>query len=361
MQKLLVLTAAALLAAPLAAHAQTAADQIAQATMVLPPDLRAGATVVSYDKATGARTVLREGTNFIECQPRMDDGFTRCYNKALAPRRDLEAKLRAEKKTDKEVADAVAAAIKAGTLKTPPNGMMSYRGYDKRDRIQNLWVMSVPNGTPDSIGVSTGSQRDDALEGKGLPWMMLPGTPGAHIMIPINPPVKVSAVTDVASDPIAQATLPLPEDLRAGAAVYQYDKATGARKVLRPGTNFVECMPKGDDGFTWCYNKSTAARRDLQAKLRAEGKTDKEVTEAVAAATAAGTIKPTPFGTVSYRLYGKKDRIQLLWVMSVPNATPETIGVSDGSRRDDALKGDGRPWLMLAGTPGAHIMIPINK
>ena len=268
MQKLLVLTAAALLAAPLAAQAQTPADQIAQATMVLPPDLRAGATVVSYDKATGARTVLRQGTNFIECQPRMDDGFTRCYNKALAPRRDLEAKLRAEKKTDKEVADAVAAAIKAGTLKTPPNGMMSYRGYDKRDRIQNLWVMSVPNGTPESVGVSTGSQRDDALEGKGLPWMMLPGTPGAHIMIPINPPVKMSTVTDAASDPIAQATLPLPEDLRAGAAVYEYDKATGARKVLRPGTNFVECMPKGDDGFTWCYNKSTAARRDLQAKLK---------------------------------------------------------------------------------------------
>ncbi len=361
MQKLLVLTAAALLAAPLAAHAQAPADLIAEATMVLPPDLRAGATVVSYDKATGARTVLRQGTNFLECQPRMDDGFTRCYNKALAPRRDLEAKLRAEKKSDKEVADAVAAAIKAGTLKTPPNGMMSYRGYDKRDRIQNLWVMSVPNGTPDSIGVSTGSQRDDALEGKGLPWMMLPGTPGAHIMIPINPPVKMSTVTDAANDPIAQATLPLPEDLRAGAAVYQYDKATGARKVLRPGTNFVECMPKGDDGFTWCYNKSTAARRDLQAKLRAEGKTDKEMTDAVAAATAAGTIKPTPFGTVSYRLYGKKDRIQLLWVMSVPNATPDTIGVSDGSRRDDALKGDGRPWLMLAGTPGAHIMIPINK
>ena len=66
--------------------------------MVLPPDLRAGATVVSYDKATGARTVLRQGTNFIECQPRMDDGFTRCYNKVIAPRRDLEGSgKRAEK------------------------------------------------------------------------------------------------------------------------------------------------------------------------------------------------------------------------------------------------------------------------
>jgi hypothetical protein len=363
MQKLLVLTAAALLAAPLVVDAQTpgAADRIAQAVQVLPADLRAGATVVAYDKTTGARQVLRQGTNFVECQPQMDDGFTRCYNKALGPRRDLEAKLKAEKKSDKEIADAVQAAIKAGTLKAPATGMMSYRGYDKRDRIQKLWVMSLPNATPESAGVSTGSQRDDALEGKGLPWMMLPGTPGAHIMIPINPAVKNTTITDVAADPIAQATLPLPEDLRAGATVYSYDKATGARKILREGNNFVECMPRGDDGFTWCYNKVTAPRRDLQAKLHAEGKSDKEVQDAVAAASAAGTIKPTPFGTMSYRLYGKKDRIQLLWVMSVPNATPESIGVSEGSQRDEALKGQGVPWLMLPGTAGAHIMIPINK
>jgi hypothetical protein len=64
---------------------------------------------------------------------------------------------------------------------------------------------------------------------------------------------------------------------------------------------------------------------------------------------------------MSYRLYGKKDRIQLLWVLSVPGATAETIGVSDDSRRDESIAGDGRPWLMLAGQPGAHIMIPINK
>ena len=37
--------------------------------------------------ATHARKVLRQGTNFLECQPRMADGFTRCYHKGLAPRR----------------------------------------------------------------------------------------------------------------------------------------------------------------------------------------------------------------------------------------------------------------------------------
>ena len=35
---------------------------------------------------------------------------------------------------------------------------------------------------------------------------------------------------------------------------------------------------------------------------------------------------------MSYRLYGKRDRIQLLWVLSVPGATPESIGVTDGER-----------------------------
>ncbi len=364
MKKAMLAAAAIALSAvssPAAAQTGSDAQLIAEAVQILPSDLQAGATVVTYDATTGARKVLRQGTNFLECQPRMADGFTRCYSKAFGPRRDLEANLRAQKKTDDEISRAVADAVKAGALPAPPQGMMSYRGYEKRDRIQNLWVISLPNKTPEAVGVSTASQRDAALEGKGLPWMMLPGTPGAHIMIPINPPAKSSTITDQAADEITQATLPLPEDLRAAATVYKYDPKTGERVVLRKGTNFVECQPRGADGFTWCYNVAGAARRDFSAKLRAQGKSDKEVTDAVAAATKDGTLKPTSFGTMSYRLYGKKDRIQLLWVLSVPGATPETIGVSEGSQRDEAIGGDGRPWLMLPGTPGAHIMIPINK
>lgn len=363
MKRYIAIAAALAFAGPMAAAAQPPGPDalIAEAVQILPEDLRAGATVVSYDPATGARRVVRQGTNFVECQPRDPaDGFARCYNKLFGPRRDLEAKLRAEKKTDEQVSQAVAAAIKAGTLAPTPPGVMSYRHYDKRDRIQHLWVWSTPNSTPESVGVSTVSQRNEALEGRGLPWMMLPGTPGAHIMIPINPKPTKTSITDVAADPITQATLPLPLDMRAGATVYTYDES-GARKVLRAGTNQIECMPRGADGFTWCYNKAGGPRRDLAAKLRAEKKTDKDIAEAMAAATKAGTVKPTEFGTMSYRLYGKPDRIQLLWVLSVPNATPESIGVTTASAREDALELRGTPWLMLPGTPGAHIMIPVNK
>ena len=217
--------AALFILTPAVAGAQAPSTEalIADAVHVLPADLRAGATVVTYDAATGARKVIRQGSNFMACQPTMADGFTRCYHQSLGPRRDLEAKLRAEKKTDEQIAAAVAAAVKAGTVPASASAMMSYRGYGKRDRIQNLWVISLPNRTPESVGVSIDSQRDEALEGYGLPWMMLPGTPGAHVMIPINPAVKVSAITDVAPTEVEQAVLPLPDDLKAGAGVYKYD------------------------------------------------------------------------------------------------------------------------------------------
>ena len=169
------------------ATAESVDDQIAQAVLPLPEDLQAGATVVTYDPATGARKVLRRGTNSIECEPtNLADGFTRCYSNLTVPRRELEAKLRAEKKSDKEIQDAVEAAIKAGTIKAPPFGTMSYRLSSKDGVIKRLWVMSVPYATPESIGVSTVSQRDSALKGQGLPWLMLAGTAGAHVMIPIN-------------------------------------------------------------------------------------------------------------------------------------------------------------------------------
>ena len=240
---------------------------------------------------------------------------------------------------------------------------MSYRGYDKRDRIQNLWVMSLPNAHAGIGGrVDRSASATTRSKGKGLPWMMLPGTPGAHIMIPINPPVKKSTITDEAADEITQADAAAargpagrrerlqvrPEDRRAHLAApgHQLRRVHAARRrrlhlVLQQGHG--------------------AAPRLLAPSCARRERPTRKSPNAVAAATKAGTLKPTPFGTMSYRLYGKKDRIQLLWVLSVPGATPESIGVSDGSQRDEAIGGDGRPWLMLPGTPGAHIMIPINK
>ena len=191
MKAFIGMAAVVILASPSLANAQakmmSKEAQIKEAVQPLPDDLKAGATVVSYDEKTGERNVLRAGTNFIECQPKAKDGFVRCYNKTLAPRRDMEAKLRASGKSDEDVTKEIQAAVKDGRLKPPPFGTISYRYSDDPGRIKLLWVVSVPMATPDMLGISTESQRDAALKGNGKPWMMLPGTPGAHIMIPINP------------------------------------------------------------------------------------------------------------------------------------------------------------------------------
>ena len=68
------------------------------------------------------------------------------------------------------------------------------------------------------------------------------GLAGAWFLILIG---QAAAMAQSADD-IAKAVLPLPEDLRADAAIYVYDEK-GDRKILRPGNNMVECMPKNPE------------------------------------------------------------------------------------------------------------------
>ena len=159
---------------------------------------------------------------------------------------------------------------------------------------------------------------------------------------------------------IAEAVRPLPEDLRANATVYRYDPESGDRIVLRQGSNQVECRPKDEEGFTRCTPTANASRSDMSAKLRAQGMSDEDINATLETAEARGLVNPRIFGSMSYRLFDESDRIQLLWIISVPNATPEQLGMPTGAQRDNALAGRGTPWMMNPGTPGAHLMIPIN-
>ncbi|MBL4821539.1 MAG: hypothetical protein JKY98_11210 [Gammaproteobacteria bacterium] len=172
--------------------------------------------------------------------------------------------------------------------------------------------------------------------------------------------VSLSVGAQTTDEAIAKATLPLPEDLRAEAAVFTYDTDTGERIQLRSGANHVECRLKGDNGFTRCFSILGSARRDLAAKLTAEGMSRDERQAALKTAEENGMIKPRIFGSMSYRLYDKGDRIQLLWILSLPNATSEDLGMPTGAQRDNSLAGKGTPWMMREGTPSAHLMIPIN-
>ena len=349
------------------AGAQSSAEKIAQAVQPLPEDLRAEAGVFEYNDA-GERVVLREAGNQVECHPLDENGFTTCYPLSTQERRDYSAKLSAGGLEGEELFAATAKAQEDGIIKPSPFGSMIYRKYENDDRIQLLWVVFLPGATADELGMPTASQRDNALAGMGRPWMMREGTPGAHLMIPINGTemsnmggAKMAMDTKAVMDKVTQATLPLPEDLREGAGVVSYNKETGERMTLREGTNMIVCQPRDEEsGFTRCGHKDNLAAQDLAAKLRAEGKSNEEIQAATAAAQAAGTIPETKFGSLFYRLYEEDDRLKLLWVIRVPNATAAELGMPTGSQRDNALAGKGTPWMMREGTPGAHLMIPIN-
>lgn len=168
---------------------------------------------------------------------------------------------------------------------------------------------------------------------------------------------QVAAQSDAAT--IEKALSPLPMDLRADATVYKYDD-NGNRVTLKVGTNHVECQPTDDAGFTRCGSVSQRARRDLQAKLSADGLEGDDLQMAMQKAQDEGRIAARVFGSIAYRRFDTSDRIQYLMVISLPNASAEELGMPVGSQRDNSLAGMGTPWMMRPGTSGAHLMIPIN-
>jgi hypothetical protein len=136
-------------------------------------------------------------------------------------------------------------------------------------------------------------------------------------------PFSIHAQT---AEMIVQAVQPLPDNLKAQATVFKYDADSGDRIVLKQGSNQVECQPIYEDGFTRYGPTAEGARRDMQAKLSAQGLSTDEVQSALQKAESMGHIKASAFGALNYRLYNKDDRIQLLRVVSVSNATAAQLG-----------------------------------
>ena len=154
---------------------------------------------------------------------------------------------------------------------------------------------------------------------------------------------------------IAEAVMAAPEALRAGATVVSYD-AKGEPMVLRQGTNNITCTPNTPGGTSYsvnCYGNALRAQRDFQAKEKAEGKDAKTQAADLQAAMASGKLQPPPTGTAMYSLSGKtKESARGMWVVLVPGMTAEATGLPTQPTAN------GTPWLMRAGTPGAHIHIP---
>jgi hypothetical protein len=175
----------------LASDVPPAPVQIASAVLAAPEELRAGAEVLGYNEE-GKLVTLREGKNELIClasDPRQESFSVACYHRDLEPYMARGRELSAEHVTGKERYDIRWKEIGAGKLSMPREPRTLYvlngSGYDaatgKVSDSYLRWVIYVPYATAESTGLST-------KPAENAPWLMYPGTAGAHIMI--NPAKK---------------------------------------------------------------------------------------------------------------------------------------------------------------------------
>jgi len=159
--------------------------------LAAPEELREGAAVLGYKEA-GKMTLLREGKNEMVClasDPAKATFNVACYHKDLEPFMARGRELLAQKVTGAKRNEIRFKEVEDGKLAMPREPRTLYvltgTGFDSASgKVQDAylrWVIYVPFATPQSTGLST-KASDSA------PWLMSPGTAGAHIMI--SPPKK---------------------------------------------------------------------------------------------------------------------------------------------------------------------------
>ncbi len=181
--------AAAVSAAPARAqHAWSGLSsetQIELALQAAPADMRENATVQGYD-ARGNFVTLREGTGILICMapdPERDTFEVSCHHRGLEPffargreliRQGITGRERVQRRWDEYTAGKL--PIPYGSVAYIVNGT----GFDPQTGAvtdaYRRWTIYMPNATEATTGLSTDP-------GSGIPWLMFPGTPGAHIMI----------------------------------------------------------------------------------------------------------------------------------------------------------------------------------
>lgn len=172
--------------------------QIKLAVLAAPEDKRDGAAVYGYapDKSF---TLLRKGTNELVCladDPNQNGYSSACYHKDLEPFMHRGRELKKMGKTSDEIFKMREQEVKDGKLMMPkqPSTLFVYSAskndYDEGGgTVKNGYVRSViyiPFATAESTGLPLKPPAP------GLPWIMHPGTHGAHIMI--SPPVVKDAM-----------------------------------------------------------------------------------------------------------------------------------------------------------------------
>jgi hypothetical protein len=184
----------------------------------------------------------------------------------------------------------------------------------------------------------------------------------SKIVLSLAAAVSLAIAADVPppQTQIAGAILAAPAELREGAAVLGYN-AEGVLTKLREGKNEMICLasdPAKPAFNVACYHKDLepfmARGRELAAQKMTNAKRSeirfKEIEDGKLPMSKEPRTLYVLTGTSFDAATGKVQDSYLRWVIYVPFATPQSTGLS--------TKGsDSAPWLMGAGTAGAHIMI----
>ena len=159
-------------------------EQMAQALAAAPEDLAEGARILGY-AIDGSVVELRPGMNDFIClasNPANERFSSSCYHASLEPYFARNRELRAEGLSSEERYRIRYEEMEAGTLPMPVMSATQYvlDGVWDSETMSATgvvrWVIYVPGATAESTGLSPTPQP-------GGPWIMAPGTPGAHIMI----------------------------------------------------------------------------------------------------------------------------------------------------------------------------------
>ena len=182
----------AALAAPAVLSAQAKelppAQQIQAAIAAAPAELRDGAGVWGYQNKKLVK--LREAKNDMMClasNPENKQFHVACYHKGLEPFMARGRELRASGVKDPQVDTVRFQEITSGKLKMPqtPSALYTLTGDDatsfdpatgKVTKAKWLYVVYIPGATEKSTGITE-------KPAPGVPWIMFPGTPKAHIML----------------------------------------------------------------------------------------------------------------------------------------------------------------------------------
>ncbi len=165
--------------------------QIKSALLAAPQEKRDSCTVYGYS-ADKQFILLRKGTNELICladDPNQAGFSVACYYKDLEPFMKRGRELRKQGMNDQQIFDAREKEVKAGNLQMPKQPAALYV-YSAEDKDFDRTTGEVKNGylryviyVPYATGASTGLPEKPSGSGKGMPWIMNPGTYRAHIMI----------------------------------------------------------------------------------------------------------------------------------------------------------------------------------